>query len=358
MKPCVFLAYSISKASVSDYFTSLAIHLSHTHTVVVFTDTREVHEDLEAITIYKWPSKRPTQWKDFKFLHQRIRKYQPEIMISVFGAVNMFLIGGFVHNVKHRIAWRRTLVDQLNPSRFSLFRKRFIYKMATEIYANSKATKTDIEQHFNVPSSKVRVVYNAVKDYRVESKKVHPYRLVYAGRLHKSKGIDTLLEALPAVVKLYKDVELLVLGGSLTGNAIKKYQQKVEDIAIKGNVRFLGNQPKDKVLEIFANAQITIVPSLVEAFGFVVIESFSVGTPVIGSNTTGIAEIIRHGQDGVLFEPNSPEDLSQKIIDILSSPIQRILYSKNCYKRFKNTFEVESATKALAKELENLKAHV
>lgn len=358
MKPCVFLAYSISKASVSDYFTSLAIHFSHTHTVIICTDTDKVLEETESIKVYKWPSKRPTKWKDFRFLHQKIKMYKPEIMISVFGAVNMFLIGGFVNSVKHRIAWRRTLVGQLNPSRFSILRKQFMYKMATEIYANSKATKKDIVEHFNVPSSKVKVVYNAVKDYGIMPKEKRPYQLVYAGRLHTSKGIDTLLEALPAVVKLYKNVELLVLGGSLTGNAIKKYQQIVDDIDIKENVRFLGNQPKEKVLEIFANSQVTIVPSLVEAFGFVVIESFSVGTPVIGSNTTGIAEIIRDGKDGLLFEPDNSKALSQKIIHILSSPKQQRLYSKSCYERFKKTFEVECATKALVKEFHNHKAYV
>ncbi|MFC4636300.1 glycosyltransferase family 4 protein [Dokdonia ponticola] len=344
MKPCVFLAFSISKSSVSDYFTTLAIEMSEKYNVVIFTDTQERIER-KNISTYIWPSLRPTGIKDFLFLRSKIKAHHPTLMISVFGAVNMFLIGGYVYRVPKRIAWRRTLTGQLNPSKKSIRRKGLIYKLATTIFVNSNATKEDTITYFKVPEDKITVIYNAVKDHKIAARKREPYRLVYAGRLHPSKGIDTLLEAIQILKTDIEEIELLVLGGSLQGNVIKKYQKQTEDLQIEKQVRFLGNQSKEKLLELFASTQFVVVPSVLEAFGFVVIESFSVKTPVIGSNTSGIAEIIRDGKDGLLFEPSNADDLAKKIKYLFEHPDKVTVFSQNCYQRFLDTFEVNTSVK-------------
>lgn len=340
---CVFLAFSISNGSVSDYFSALAFRFAETSKVVIFTDTDGVLADNENITIYRWKSKRPTQWQDYKQLTKAIRTHKPYLMISVFGNVNMFTLGGFMCGVKTRIAWCRTLRGQIKTKQIGIIRKRLIYMLCTHVFTNSEATKRDVMEHFSVSERKLRVVPNAVKEYMIHRDKVLPYTLVYAGRLDPAKGIDTLLNALPMVVKKYPQTQLSILGGSLSGNVIKTYQKQVADLSLKEHVSFLGGQKKEKVLEIFAKSYVTIVPSVLEAFGFVVIESFSVKTPVIGSNTSGIAESVRHELDGLLFEPQNASDLADQIIRLFDDPALRIAYADNCYERFLNRYELQQA---------------
>jgi len=107
-------------------------------------------------------------------------------------------------------------------------------------------------------------------------------------------------------------------------------------------------------LEEFSGAYLAVVPSLVEAFGFVVIESFSVKTPVIGSRTSGIAEIVRDGRDGLLFEPGNSLDLAAKVVKVFKDPALRKNFSENCYQRFLNKFEVNKATGKLASHISEL----
>src|SRR5690606_23110763 len=105
------------------------------------------------------------------------------------------------------------------------------------------------------------------------------------------KGVSVLIEAIPTVLKKFSQIEFVLIGGNLENTEILAYQEQVKKLNIEDNVRFTGNKGKDEVLKEFSTAYFSIVPSLVEAFGYVVIESFSVKTPVIGSNTSGISEI-------------------------------------------------------------------
>lgn len=340
---CVFLAFSISNGSVSDYFSTLAIRFAETSKVVIFTDTDGNLDGNENIITYRWKSKRPTQWQDYKQLTKAIRLHKPHLMISVFGSVNMFTLGGFMCGVNSRIAWCRTLRGQIKTKQIGVLRKRLIYTLCTHVFTNSEATKRDVMEHFGVSERKLKVVPNAVKEYPITRGKVKPYTLVYAGRLDPAKGIDTLLNALPMVVKKHPQTQLSILGGSLTGNVIKTYQKQVHDLQLDEYVNFLGGQNKQTVLETFAHSYATVVPSVLEAFGFVVIESFSVKTPVIGSNTSGIAESVRHQKDGLLFEPQNAVDLASQITYLFDHPTMRGQFGDNCYERFLECYELQQA---------------
>src|SRR5690606_18358580 len=127
------------------------------------------------------------------------------------------------------------------------------------------------------------------------------------------------------------------------GAEIKSLERRAAELGVSTQVRFLGSQPKQKVLEALSSAWFSVVPSLVEAFGFVVIESFSVRCPVIGSNRSGVSLIVRDGKDGFLFDPTSAPDLAQKMTTLLGNPELRGRFSQQCYENFLNQYEVETS---------------
>lgn len=205
--------------------------------------------------------------------------------------------------------------------------------MCTKVLVNSNSVKQDLIDNFGVNVNKLQVVYNAVKDQNILTE-INVNKIVYVGRMHPSKGIDTLLKAMPAVLKEFPKLKLKIIGGNLESDEAKKYLKMATVLNIADNVVFTGNQSKTIVLEEFSSAYCAVVPSVTEAFGFVVIESFSVKTPVIGSNSTGIAEIIRDNKDGFLFEPQNENDLSKKMILLLQNSELRKEFSNNSYNHF------------------------
>ncbi|WP_159023064.1 glycosyltransferase family 4 protein [Formosa sp. L2A11] len=346
----IFISFSIYESSVSDYFLSLSVKLAEKHRVIIITDRLERNDLPKNIEAIKWPGKRGTTLRDFLFLKSQVSKFKPDMMIANFGSVNMFLIVGYLLRIPHRIAWVHTISSQFKSNNFKQLRKQLIYKLGTKIYTNSNATKLDIISTFNVPEKKINVIFNSVKEYNVKSKQIDFDKITYVGRMHPSKGIDTLIKAFSIVNNKFPKVYLELIGGNLKDELLNDYITLAKTLKVKDNIKFLGSKPKHEVLEAFSSAYFSVVPSVVEAFGYVVIESFSVKTPVIGSRTSGISEIIRDKKDGLLFEPKNENDLAEKMIKLLNDRSLRNQFSANCYTRFITDFEVNGVTNKLAED--------
>lgn len=349
----IFLGFNIANSSVSDFFLELANQLSVEYNVVIISNKfpPEKFDIAPQVIILHWPSGKLKSYKSYKFLFKKILKYRPITLVSVFGAVNPFLILGFFLGVKNRIAWCRSISKQFEVKNWVLKRKKIIYELATVLYANSIATKLDLIENYKVRERKIEVFYNAVKSSETVKTETQTNKIIYVGRMSPSKGVDTLLNAMPLILSRFPDLKLQLIGGKIEGEEIAEYLKKCKSLKITSSISFVGNKSKEIVLNEFSSAYLTVVPSIVEAFGFVVIESFSVKTPVIGSNTSGIAEIIRDGKDGLLFEPQNPSDLAKKIIYLLENKKMRDIFSQNCYLRFKNEFELNKAVSRLKHKL-------
>jgi glycosyltransferase involved in cell wall biosynthesis len=127
---------------------------------------------------------------------------------------------------------------------------------------------------------------------------------LYTGRLAAEKGVRTLLDAWRGL----RDVELRIAGdGPLRSELERK-------AAAEGlPVRFLGYRPSGEVAELVSRARFQVVPSeWYEGFPMVVVEAFVHGTPVLASRIGALAEIVREGSTGMLFEPGRAEDLCAK----------------------------------------------
>jgi glycosyltransferase involved in cell wall biosynthesis len=134
----------------------------------------------------------------------------------------------------------------------------------------------------------------------------HGDYFLFFGRLHRFKGIMTLLEAM----KFVDTSTLYVVGEGELRPQLESYAQE-QGI---GNVRFLGYQSGDDLKSIIANSMFSVIPSeWYENLPYAVLESFALGTPVIASNIGGMPELIAPGVDGVLFEAGNVHDLAEKI---------------------------------------------
>jgi glycosyltransferase involved in cell wall biosynthesis len=146
--------------------------------------------------------------------------------------------------------------------------------------------------------------------------------ILYYGRLSPEKGIPTLLKTMRNI----SDVKLIVIGEGEQENELKEYaiNNKME------NVLFTGFKYGEELNEFVRKAKFVIVPSeWYENNPMTIIESYSLGTPVIGSDIGGIPEIVKDKETGYLFEPHNAEDLYQKIQMGLSLPKDE--YMKLCH---------------------------
>jgi glycosyltransferase involved in cell wall biosynthesis len=145
---------------------------------------------------------------------------------------------------------------------------------------------------WGIPEARVTVLPNTTPPVEVEPDRfgAEGPLLAFAGRLTPAKQLDV---ALAAVRDL--PVTLLVAGdGELRAEL---------EAAAPPNVRFLGAQPRERVLALFAAADAVVLSSAWENFPHALVEALADGTPVVATAVGGVPEIVRDGENGVLVPP-------------------------------------------------------
>lgn len=152
----------------------------------------------------------------------------------------------------------------------------------------------------------------------IEVEKYYPHfshknkNIAFVGRLQEIKGIEVLVEAVKGL-----EVNLKIIGRGPFEDALK---QKVRKEHIS-NIEFLGYLSLDEMNRVMKDIMFTVVPSIwYEVLGFVIIESFAWGKPVIASRIGGISELVIDNENGLLFMPGDVEDLRKKINHLLNHP--------------------------------------
>jgi glycosyltransferase involved in cell wall biosynthesis len=137
--------------------------------------------------------------------------------------------------------------------------------------------------------------------------------LVFAGRLTRQKALEVGLEALART----PEVQLLVVGD---GPERAQLERRGAELGLGGRLRFLGAQPRERVLELLRAADASLLSSTWENFPHAVVESFAAGTPVISTAVGGVAEAVRDGENGLLVPAGDAQALATAIGRFCADP--------------------------------------
>lgn len=143
------------------------------------------------------------------------------------------------------------------------------------------------------------------------------------GRLDPQKNVRLLIEIMPALPYAY-----LAIAG--TGSLEKELRKLAVDLNVSERVFFLGNQPIEQAAKLFKISNIFTFATFYEGFGRTLVESFSVGTPVIASDLPVLREV---GGDAAVYAHNTTEAWVNAINDLYHSPVKREALIKKGYAR-------------------------
>jgi len=130
--------------------------------------------------------------------------------------------------------------------------------------------------------------------------------LAFAGRMTRQKALPVALEALAQTGGVS-----LVLAGE--GDEQSSVERRARELGLTDRVRFLGPQPRARVLELFRAADAALLSSSWENFPHTVVEALAAGAPVIATRTGGVAEVVEHERNGLLVEPGDTVALADAI---------------------------------------------
>lgn len=158
--------------------------------------------------------------------------------------------------------------------------------------------------------------------------------VLFVGRLAEKKGIRYLIEAMK-----YIDNAVLVIAGQ--GPLLDELKEQVSTEGLNDIVKFIGAKTHAELRTIYASADVVAVPSITaedndkEGLPLVVLEAMASGTPVVGTRSGGIKEVIKDGENGLIVPEKDSTGLADKIRMLLDDePLRR-----TCIAGMKKTVE-------------------
>ena len=232
-----------------------------------------------------------------------------------------------------------------------------------KIYAVSKITKTHLVR-CGVRSDKVEVIFNAVdngiskvrrsRDIREEFKLRPGVRLVgCVGRIIPQKGQKILLKAIPGVIERFPEVFFLTIGDpSFKEEAYRdELLEIVRKHGLEEKVGFCGF--RDDIGSVMRHFDALVFPSLApEAFGLSVLEAMRLGKPVIASDTGGVREMIEDRVNGLLVEPNHPEQITEAILFLFMNPDLSARIGKKAKETAEQKFSLKNYVSSMEEAME------
>lgn len=229
--------------------------------------------------------------------------------------------------------------SRLNPNEkfmvsFNWFLRIFEEKMlerANKIIAVSHFTKRELLQYYKVKANKIHVIHNGVdtrkfqpatnkhKVKEVVGLNADDIAILSVGRLYARKGLFTLIESMPIVIKQFRNAKF-VISGKGQSNEMKKLIDHAKRIGVRDNIIFTGYYPDKKLPFLYQAADVFAFSTFYENLPFAVLEALSTGVPVVTTNVGGIPEMITNGKNGLLVQPFNANQLAEKILYILEHP--------------------------------------
>jgi glycosyltransferase involved in cell wall biosynthesis len=159
--------------------------------------------------------------------------------------------------------------------------------------------------------------------------------VLYSGRLERTKGIITLIEAAQFVLEETPQVHFVLAGG---GHELK---QLVSQDSLKEHTHLLGHIPRDQLAYWYCHASVCVMPSFYETFGISALEAMIFGKPVVATNIGGLAELVEDGVTGLLVKPGDACQLADAILFFLQNPQMREMYGAAGLERAAKLYNVD-----------------
>lgn len=239
---------------------------------------------------------------------------------------------------------------------------KYVYLKAHFVIAISESVSNYIVQLGEVPSEKIKVLYNPVGGQIIgnseenlstlesDSNQSRQFKFIYTGRLVKIKNLEGLLRAFSLLFNsnYTHDFILWIVG---EGPEKESLVELCEDLKIKDQVIFWGYQ--EDVFSFLRKADVFVLPSYTEGSSVSLIEAMKIGLPSIVTKIGGTSEVIGDSESGILIDPYNEEEIFAAMNKMANLPtFERMQLGEKAKNEIKR-FSVESYIEQLMKIYQN-----
>jgi glycosyltransferase involved in cell wall biosynthesis len=231
--------------------------------------------------------------------------------------------GGFVAFYQRSPRWQQRVIA-------------WVFARSDRVVALSAQWQTTLATMF--PRARLVTIPNPVQLPQPEAyHAVLPPIVLFLGRIVAEKGVGDLLKAMRPVLARFPECRLVMAG---TGD-LQRYREMAVQLGVEHAVQFPGYVEGAEKVELLRRACLFVLPSHIEAMPMSVLEAMAYDLPVVATTVGGIPQAVRHGVDGVLFEPRDVVALADALVRLLSDEALRRSMSASARLRVEQCFAAD-----------------
>lgn len=188
----------------------------------------------------------------------------------------------------------------------------------------------EVASYFQAPADKIDIIPNGVSVeqwtqwdgvdlsnfrsmYALPEEKI----VLYVGRVVQEKGLQVLIESVPAVLAEHPNAKFVIAG---KGGLLEDLRHRAWELGVGHKVLFTGFIPDEDRDRLYKVADCAVFPSLYEPFGIVALEAMAARVPVVVSAVGGLQEVVQHAETGITVYPNNASSLAWGVNHTLARP--------------------------------------
>lgn len=269
----------------------------------------------------------------------------------------------FISTIHHPLSIDRSTWFEY-PSDFNIKMRRILYypllmqsfvaNRMSRIITVSHNAALEINKAFGVNQKNISVIYNGMDSslfYPVKGVKKKSNSIIFVGNVEdRKKGIIYLLKAMTLTKH---NVTLTIVDGGAPNRSTVPHL--IDKLGVNGRVTFTGKIPIEKLITLYSQHEMAVLPSLYEGFGFPAAEAMACELPVITSTAGALPEVVgEHMETGYLVPPRDAHAIAEGIDFLLDNPEIRKRLGKAGRKRVLEIFTWENAARELVNMYEEV----
>jgi len=262
--------------------------------------------------------------------------------LKEFNVIQLHNYRSYQNYIVHSYAkkFRIPYIMQAHGSVLPLFEKQNLKKLYDFVWGNKiladaskfiAVSKIEREQYIKMglPENKIEIIPNGidVSEYAILPERGNFRKewgigseekvILYLGRVHKSKGLDFLINSFSRMLTINKNIKLVIVGPD--DGFLDSLMKQINRLGINKNIIFTGALYENKKHIAFVNADLLVYPGIFEIFGLVPFEAIMCGTPVIVTDGCGCGDIIKEANCGNRVKYGDTVDLVIKMSELLEN---------------------------------------
>jgi glycosyltransferase involved in cell wall biosynthesis len=227
---------------------------------------------------------------------------------------------------------------------YPVLMQKIVSKRLSHIITVSRNSRLNNNKYFSIPMSKQTVIYNGVdiKNFRpIKNIRKKSGKILFVGNITDEK------KGFPYLVKAMKNADRQVMLTVIDGGSPhrKGIYEMIREMGVSDRIDFIGKITEEELAYQYNEAEIAVVPSVYEGFGFPAAEAMACGTPVIASDGGALPEVV--GDAGIIVPARNSLKLAESINTLISDKKAAGVIGRKGIERVRQLFTWQKAVQKM-----------